>query len=446
MFETKRGNKKENMEIKAVGGYEGVGRNMTLVSVDGAQLALDCGIKLDSYLLYYGESDKDFDEISNEDLLKVGAIPDLSPKEPIDAFLVSHGHLDHIGALHRYMDRYPAQVFATQYAAGLIRKRLPKEQLGKLSNVNYGQRIQVTPRLSAELVQVTHSIPQASMIDIHSSEGDIVYACDYKLDDHSKIAKTNYKRLKSIGNQGVKALIVEALDVGREGKCPSEKVARAKIRDTLAFAHEEGGLMVATTFSTHLERLQTLITEADKLGRKIIIAGNSYIANCSMGEEMGLLKLPDGTKVVGRKLDSVFSKINDKNRDQYFIITTGHQGEPKAVLSRIVNNSLKFDFKKGDSVIFSSSTIPTDVNIANKSQMVDKLRNLGVRIYDDVHVSGHANREEHRKLVKMLNPENIIPAHGDIRMLANYFDFAEGMGYRANTDVHLMRNGDSISL
>lgn len=434
------------MEIQAVGGYEGIGRNMTLVRADGAQLAIDCGVKLDSYLLYYGNSGKFFEDIPTEDLLKIGAIPDVKGAGPIDAFLISHGHLDHIGAINRFIDANPAQVFGTPYATGLIRNRLNKKQLSKVSSVNHGQNININPRLSAEFVEVTHSIPQASMVDIQTSEGDVVYACDYKFDDHSKVAKTNYKRLKSLGKSGVKCLIVESLGAGDEGKCESEKVARAKVRDTLSFANENCGLIFATTFSTHLERLQSLVSEAKKLGRKIIIAGNSYVPNCAMGEKMKLLDLPPGTVVAGRKLDNVFAKIKKGERDKYFVIATGHQGEPGSVLSRIVDGKFKFGFKKGDAVVFSSRTIPTDVNVANKSQMVDKMRNLGVRIFEDVHVSGHAKKEEHRKLIRMLNPENIIPAHGTIGMIGHYFNLAEEEGYRANTDVHLMRNGDTIIL
>ena len=379
--------------------------------------------------------------------MRIGAIPDLRIDKPIDAFLVSHGHLDHMGAIQRYIEKNQAQIFSTRYAAGLIRNRMTKDQFHRLSTVDYGQSINLTPTLSAELVEVTHSIPQASMVNIHSSEGDVVYACDFKFDDHSKIAKTNYKKLKSIGNNGVKCLVVESLNVAEDGKCQSEKVARAKIVDTMNFANENEKLILATTFTTHIERVQTLVNEADKLGRKIIIAGTSFLPNCSISEQLGLLDLPKGVIIVGRKnIDNVFSKIKKDNRGQYFVLTTGHQGEPGSVLSRIVDGKLKLRLEEGDSVLFSSRTIPSDVNIANKSKLVDKLKHKGVRIYDNVHVSGHAHREEHRKLIRMLNPENIIPAHGDMRMIGSYFEFAEEEGYKANTDVHLMRNGDTITL
>ena len=432
------------MEIQAVGGYDGVGRNMTVVRLDGAQLAFDCGIKLDSFLLYYGRTREDFRKIPLKDLVAIGAVPDLSKvKGNIDAFLISHGHLDHMGALEKYIDNYPAQIFSTPYAAGLIRARLNKSQQDKLSPVDYKQNIQVTPRLSAEFVEATHSIPQASMIRLNGSEGDVIYACDYKFDDFSRLARTDYATLKKAGKEGVKALIVESLDVASEWKNNSEAVARAKVREAISFASETSGLLVATTFSTHLERLQTIVDEAKRVGRKVIIAGSSYIPNCSLGERMGLLNLPEDCRVISsRGIDNALAKI--KNRKEYLLLVTGHQGEPDSVLARMTDGKLRFKLMRGDSVIFSSRTIPTDVNIANKSQLIDKLCAQGVKVYEDVHVSGHASREEHRKLIKMLNPEHIIPAHGDMNMMASYVPLAEDEGYRLNKDVHLLRNGDEL--
>jgi ribonuclease J len=434
------------MEIQAVGGYEGVGRNMTVVRADDTQLAIDCGVKLDSYLLYYGKSDKDFESIPAKELIEIGAIPDLrGVKGSIDAFLISHGHLDHIGAIQKYIDSYSAHVFSTKYAAGLIERRLNKKQQKKIFDVRFKETIQVTPSVSVEFVEVTHSIPQASFVVVDSSEGNVVYACDYKFDDHSKIAKTDYKKLKQLGGEGVKTLVVEALAAGEDGKSESEKVARAKVRDTLAFVNENSKLILATTFSTHLERIQSLVTEADKLGRRVIILGQSYLPNCTMGEKLGLLDLPRDALVLGKNFDSALDRVN-KNREGYFILATGHQGEPGSVLSKITDKELKFRLGRDDAVIFSARTIPTDVNIANKSELIDKLKNQGVRVHDDVHVSGHASKEEHRRLIRMLNPENIIPAHGDIRMIGSYFELAEEEGYKANSNVHLLRNGDTIMI
>ncbi|MBN2517667.1 MAG: MBL fold metallo-hydrolase [Candidatus Altiarchaeota archaeon] len=435
------------MEIQALGGYEGVGRNMTVVRSDGAQLAFDCGIRIDSFLLYYGGSKEDFSRIKTKDLINIGAIPDLNRiKGDIDAFLVSHGHLDHIGALEKVVDSFSGQIFSTKYTSGLIERRLRKAYNRRVFDVNFKETIQINPSVSVEFVEVTHSIPQASFVALNTSGGNIIYACDFKFDDHSKIAKVDYQKIKQLGSDGVKSLIVESLDVGQDGKSLSEKVARAKVRDVLGFAHDNEKLIVATTFSTHLERIQTLVTEAHKLGRKVLILGTSYLPNCTLGEKLGLLDLPEGTLVVPKNLDNILDKINEKNRDEYFILVTGHQGEPDSVLSRLADKKLKFNFSKGDAVIFSSRTIPTDVNIANKSEIVDKLKHQGVRIFEDVHVSGHASKEEHRKLIRMLQPENIIPAHGDIRMIGSYFELAEEEGYKANDNIHLLRNGDAVTI
>ena len=193
------------MEIQALGGYEGVGRNMTIIRQDNAQLAFDCGIKIDSLLLYYGKTKEDFSRIKTQDLIDIGAIPNITQvKGDIDAFLVSHGHLDHIGALEKVVDSFSGQIFSTRYTSGLIERRLKKSQSRRVFDVNFKEIIQINPSLSVQFVEVTHSVPHASMVALNTSEGNVVYACDFKFDDHSRIAKVDYQKIKQLGSEGVK--------------------------------------------------------------------------------------------------------------------------------------------------------------------------------------------------------------------------------------------------
>jgi len=435
------------MKITALGGYEGVGSNMTLVKECDTQVAIDCGISLDSFLLYYGNSGEGIEDIKISELIRIGAIPDMGQiKGGLDAFLISHGHLDHIGALPLFVDKYNSHIIATRYASGLITGKLKKQKQHLVSQSDYGKNIQISPDMSAEFIQVTHSIPDASMIHLQTKNRSLLYACDYKFDDHSRIARTDYRRLKRLGNQNLNTLIVEALSSGEEGKTLSESVARDKIKDIMSFAHDNEQLILATTFSTHVERIQALVERAHKLGRKILILGRSYLANCELGEKFGLLDLPEDTIVVPKSIDSAFKQIEKQGREKYFVLVTGHQGEPGAVLTRIADKKFKFHLQNGDAVIFASRVIPTDVNIANRSQLEDKLKAQGVRIFYDAHVSGHASKEEHRKLLKLTNPEHIIPAHGNMEMIGNYVVLAESEGYKLGKNIHIMRNGNTIKL
>jgi len=433
------------MKITAIGGYSGVGKNMTLVSEGRTQIALDCGIKLDSFLLYYGRSRTQFEKIPNEELLSIGAIPNLDNiSGNIDAFLISHGHLDHIGAISKYINKYRTDIYGTPFANNLIRNSVGKNNRDNVYDVNYGETLQLTQDISAEYIQVTHSIPQASFVHVNTPRKNVFYACDFKLDDYSEIAETDYHRLKQIGREGVDILVVESLAAGREGKTPSESIAREKVKDYMRFAAENEKLILATTFSTHVERIQTLVDNAKRVGRQVIILGRSYLPNCTMGEKLKILDLPPDTIVLGRNYNAAMEKIRKNGRENFMLLVTGHQGEPDSVLSRLANKELKLKLEDGDAVLFASSTIPTDVNIANKSELLDKLKGQGVRIFEDAHVSGHASAEEHRKLLKLLNPEHIIPAHGETRMIGDYVQLAESEGYSFGTDLHMLRDGMSI--
>jgi ribonuclease J len=145
------------------------------------------------------------------------------------------------------------------------------------------------------------------------------------------------------------------------------------------------------------------------------------------------------------QISKILSKIN-KDRESSLVICTGHQGEPGSIMDRLSHSKLPFQFKKNDNVIFSSKTIPAPINIANKEQMDKRLKKFGVRIFDDVHVSGHAGREDLRDLISIVNPENIIPSHGTTQQLTPMVELAKELGYRAGKEIHLMHDGQHLKL
>ena len=136
----------------------------------------------------------------------------------------------------------------------------------------------------------------------------------------------------------------------------------------------------------------------------------------------------------------------NKDRKKYLVVCTGHQGEPGSILERISRKKLPFEFRKNDNIVFSSKTIPTPVNIANKGNMDKRLKKAGVRIFDEVHVSGHAGREDLRDFINMINPQHIIPAHGSTQQLTPMIELARELGYRVGKECHLMQDGQRLKL
>ena len=231
-----------SVTITAVSGYKEVGRNMTGVSLGKDTVALDNGIRLDT-LQMYDNNTEDILKLPKEELVKLDVIPEADRLKNVRAQIISHGHLDHIGALFFNKPRVP--IITTHYAAEMARSEFKE---GDYISLDYGEKHRITKRFTVELVSVTHSIPQASIVVLHTPEGKIVYACDFKLDNHSAIAKTDYKRLRELGREKILVLIVESTRVAKEEKTPSESLARENVKDTLEFI--EDGLIVAKTFST----------------------------------------------------------------------------------------------------------------------------------------------------------------------------------------------------
>lgn len=441
-----------SVEVIAIGGYEEVGKNMSAVKVGDDVIIFDMGINLDRLHIH---EDTDIARMHSLDLIERGVIPDDTLMKEVDgkvrAIVFTHGHLDHIGAVAKLAHRYEAPIIATPYTLALIERTIKSERKFKVNNslqvLNGGEKSQISPDITLEFIKTTHSIPQTVTAALHTSEGIIIYANDFKFDNHQKISPPpDYGRLRELGRKGVLTLIVETTraDEKEEVKTNSEKIARIMLSDIMNAPLEEKAGMIITTFSSHIERVQAICDVAKHSDRKILLLGRSMERYCSLAESMGLLKLPKSTSIYGspKAVNRALAKA-DENREDYLLVTTGHQGEPDALLPRIANARTQFNIQRGDNVIFSAPVIPNPMNVANRNLLEKRIKSSGARIFTNAHVSGHAGREDHRDFIKMLNPEHIIPTHGNLHMLASYTELAEEEGYKLGNNIHILRNGQA---
>lgn len=440
------------IEVIAVGGYEQIGKNMTAVKVNDDVVIFDMGIHLDRLHIH---EDTDISRMHSLDLIERGVIPDDTLMREVDgkvrAIVCTHGHLDHIGAIAKLAHRYEAPIIATPYTLALIERTIKGERKFKVNNplksVNPGEKIQISPNLTLEFVRTTHSIPQTITAALHTPEGVVIYANDFKFDNHQMVSPPpDYRRFREIGKKGVKVAIMDTTNIKevKESKTHSEKIARDLLKDVLKGPLEERKGLIVTTFSSHIERIQAITKIAERSRRKVLILGRSMERYCSLAESLGILNLPRNVSIYGnsKSINKALARANE-NRTKYVLIVTGHQGEPDALLPRIANNKTNFEIKQGDNIVFSATTIPNPINLANRDLLNRRLKERGARIYNNVHVSGHAGPEDIRDFIRMLNPQHLIPSHGDLSHLAAFVELAEEEGYKLGNDVHILRNGQA---
>ncbi|MFC1753438.1 RNase J family beta-CASP ribonuclease [Thermoproteota archaeon] len=439
------------LEICTVGGYNEIGKNCTAIKVDDEVVVLDLGLHLDKYIAY--NEDDDVYDFSAKKLMKIGAVPDLSlikdwiPKTK--AILSTHAHLDHIGAIPFLSNKFNAPIATTPYACAVLQTILKDDKISlrnEIKPVNPNSNFKISKNITAEFINMTHSVPQTAMIAIHTKYGTIVYANDFKFDSHPVLGKKpNFKRLREIGKKGVLCLIVDSIYSNSAKKTPSESVAKEMLKDVMLGTNSRGKAVVVTTFASHLARLKSIIEFGKKMNRRIVFLGRSLRKYTIAGEDVKIINFSKNAKIVGFR-DKISKELNKiaKNKEKYLVVVTGHQGEPKAVLSRIVNNDFKFKLEAGDHVIFSCTVIPNELNLANRQIIENKLKDNGVRIFKDIHVSGHCAREDQRDLIDILKPKNIIPAHVDSGRATAMAELARELGYKLGKSVHIMEDGGKL--
>lgn len=440
------------MEIFTIGGYSEVGKNMTAIKVNNEIVVCDMGLFLPK-LLSYEEGDPR--DLSTNELMKLGVIPDDSilekERDKVKAIVFGHCHLDHIGAAPYLSKRYRCPLIGTPYTLEILKtiyedkKLKPKNEL-KVLHAN--SAIKISKNITVEFINITHSTLQVVLIAIHTPEGIVLYGNDFKFDNHPVLGKKpNYELLKNLGNKGIKCLILDSLNSRIDMKTPSEKVARELLKDIMLGTSNKKNVVIVTTFSSHISRLKSIIDFGKQMRRKIVFLGRSLHKYVTAAEKLKLINFSKDVEIVGyRRLVQKRIKEISKNRERYLIVCTGNQGEPDAILSRMAKGELPFEFKPEDEVIFSCRTIPTPETQRNREFLEKRLRQKGVRIFTNIHTSGHASREDHRDLINMVKPKHIIPAHGDIDMTTGLLTLATEMGYKPDKTVHLMHDGSVLKI
>jgi ribonuclease J len=444
------------IEIATIGGYEEVGRQMTAVRAGEDIVIFDMGLNLSKVLIH---DNVRTEQMHSLDLIDMGAIPDdrvmSDLKGDVQAIVPTHGHLDHIGAISKLAHRYDAPIVASPFTLELVREEIDDESKFQVDNdlveMDAGETMSIGEKCELEFVNVTHSIIDAINPVLHTPEGAVVYGLDKRM-DHSPVLgdPIDMKRFREIGREGegVLCYIEDCTNAGKKGKTPSESVAREQLKDVVHSLEDYDGGIVATTFSSHIARVSSLVEFAEDIGRQPVLLGRSMEKYSGAAERLGLTDFPDDLGMYGHRksVDRTFKRIMNEGKENFLPVVTGHQGEPRAMLTRMGRGETPYDLENGDKVIFSARVIPEPTNEGQRYQAETLLKMQGARIYDDVHVSGHLRSEGHYQMLEALQPQNIIPAHQDMKGFSPYVDLARNQGYSVGRDIHITENGNTIQL
>lgn len=416
-----------HLKVIPIGGLNEIGKNMTLLECDGQILIVDCGLSFPE------------DEMYGIDIV----IPDftylIENSEKIVGMVITHGHEDHIGAIPYLLKKLKLPIYGTRLTLGLVENKLKEHRIkGDLRTIEAGDKIKLGC-FDIETIRTTHSIADAICLAIDTPAGMVFHSGDFKIDytpvDGEPI---DFCRLAELGKRGVTLMLCDSTNALRPGFTASEKVVGETIENIFRTAKTR---IIIATFSSNVHRVQKIIENAVKVGRKVAISGRSMENVVALAIEPGYLNIPEGT-LVDLKM------IRNIPDDKLVIITTGSQGEPMSALSRIAageHRSVKL--KKGDMVVLSSTPVPG--NEKTVSNVVNKLFEKGAEvIYSDIadiHVSGHACQEELKLLHSLIKPKFFMPVHGEYRHLIRHARLAEGLGMKKE-NIFILENGDILDV
>lgn len=429
--------KSESLRITPLGGQNGIGeKNMIVLEYGDDAVILDCGFELGIDLpgINYAIPITDF----------LATI-----RHKIRGYIISHGHMDHIGALIHTVPTYPAPIFGSRFTIGMVEAQFEK-QAGdyqpdyQVMDMDAHDRITLG-QLIIELVRVTHSVPESSAIVIDTPAGRVINTGDFRLDPEplDKLP-SDIARLQQLGNEGVLLLMSESTNTTKPGRTPTEHTLQDSFHELIEKAR---GRVFVAVFSTNMNRIQMIITAAAAHGRKVALDGRSMMATAELAVRLGNLSIPKGTLVALR--DAV-----DIPDEKLVVICTGGQGEPGAAMSRMsAGEHPHITLKQGDSVVISSTPIPG--NERSYQRIGDDLAKIGVIKFrhptheidgcGPLHVSGHAARDEHAEMIRLTRPTYLMPIYGGALNRQHHRQIGLGTGL-SEQHILMVENGEVLEL
>jgi ribonuclease J len=412
-----------------LGGLGEIGKNMMLMEYEEDIIVIDAGLMFpENYML-------------GIDIV----IPDISylleHKDKVRGIIITHGHEDHIGGLPYVLPQVNVPIYATRLTRGLIEVKLKEHKLLKAASLHTIQpddTLELGP-FRIEFFRVCHSIPDGVGLAVETPVGLVVHSGDFKF-DHSPVDGhlTDFAKLAELGGRGVLVLLSDSTNAETPGYTHSER----EIGETFdrIFSKAKGRVIVAT-FASNISRIQQVIGTAERYNRRVGVVGRSMVNNVKMAIELGYLNVsPDMLLTIG--------EINRLPPRKVVMVCTGSQGEPTSALVRMASEEYRsVSIRPGDTVIVSATPIPGNEELINHT--LNNLFRLGADVYYDelldVHVSGHASREEQKLMINLIKPRFFVPIHGDYRHLVLHAQMAQQLGIPAK-NIFVIESGQVLEL
>lgn len=415
------------LKIIPLGGVGEIGKNMTVLEYEDNIVIVDCGMSFPD------------DEMPGIDVV----IPDMTyletNRDKIRGLLITHGHEDHIGAVPYAMQKFRCPIYGTKFTNALIRHKLEEHRIEnvELNDIKPGDTVQLG-RFKVEFIKTSHSIAGAVALAITTPIGTVIHTGDFKIDltpmDGEPI---NINRFAHYGTKGVLALLSDSTNVERAGYTQSEREIGKTFESVFSLAK---GRVIVATFASNVYRMQQVADVAIEHGRVVCFQGRSMEQIVKIAQDLGYMHIPEDKLVRVEQLKGF-------RDDEICVMTTGSQGEPMSGLFRMANATHKLNIGQGDTVIISASAIPG--NELGVARVINQLYEKGVHVvYDqmaDVHVSGHACREELKMMLAITKPKYFIPVHGEARHLRMHAELGELMGVQRE-NIFVPQLGSVIEL